>query len=370
MKANPQIYILTGEASGDLHAANLVAAWKQIAPQIQFRAWGGDRLKAEGVQIDKHIRELSFMGFWEVFKNLWVIRKQFKTIQQQLLAQQPDLLILVDYPGFNLRIAKWAKDHDIKVLYYVSPTVWAWKQKRVFDIQKYVDQLYCILPFEPSFYAKFGLNVAYYGHPLLDEIERYRSLGTVHPKYEKPVLALLPGSRKQELQRLLPLMLEASKKFENTHQIVLVCAPHIPLEHYESFGLRPSIACVQSHTYDTLSIADMALVTSGTATLETALFEVPQVVCYRSSAISVWLARKLVQIKFISLVNLILDQKVVTELIQESCTPENMCAELELVAPNTPGRSAQIEHYQTLKSQLQLQEAPSSLVAKSMNSFL
>jgi lipid-A-disaccharide synthase len=340
VKANPQVYILSGEASGELHAANLVAAWKQIAPHIQFRAWGGDRLKAEGVQIDKHIRELSFMGFWEVFKNLPVIRKQFKTIQRQLLTEKPDLLILVDYPGFNLRLAKWAKDHGIKVLYYISPTVWAWKQKRVFDIQKYVDQLYCILPFEPSFYAKFGLKVEYFGHPLLDEIERYRSKAPVHAQYDKPILALLPGSRKQELQRLLPVMLEAAKIFENTHRIHLVCAPH------------------------------MALVTSGTATLETALFEVPQVVCYKSSAFSVWLARKLVKIKFISLVNLILDQKVVTELIQESCTPENMCAELKLVAPNTPGRSAQIELYQILKSQLQLQEAPSSLVAKSMNSYL
>ena len=370
MKANPQVYILSGEASGDLHAANLVAAWKQIAPQIQFRAWGGDRLKAEGVQIDKHIRELSFMGFWEVFKNLPVIRKQFKTIQQQLLTEKPDLLILVDYPGFNLRLAKWAKDHGIKVLYYISPTVWAWKQKRVFDIQKYVDQLYCILPFEPSFYAKFGLKVEYFGHPLLDEIDRYRSKASVPAQYDKPILALLPGSRKQELQRLLPVMLEAAKNFENTHRIHLVCAPHISLAYYESFGLPTSINCVQGHTYDTLSIADMALVTSGTATLETALFEVPQVVCYKSSAFSVWLARKLVKIKFISLVNLILDQKVVTELIQQDCTVEKMSAELHLIAPHTRGREAQITAYNLLKAQLILQESPSQLVAASMNAFL
>lgn len=370
MKANPQIYILSGEASGDLHAANLVAAWKQIAPQIQFRAWGGDRLKAEGVQIDKHIRELSFMGFWEVFKNLPVIRKQFKTIQAQLLTEKPDLLVLVDYPGFNLRMAKWAKDHGIKVLYYISPTVWAWKQKRVFDIQKNVNQLYCILPFEPAFYAKFGLKVAYFGHPLLDEIETYRKKAPVDVQYDKPILALLPGSRKQELQRLLPVMLAAAKNFESTHRIHLVCAPHISLAYYESFGLPASINCVQGHTYDTLSIADMALVTSGTATLETALFEVPQVVCYKSSAFSVWLARKLVNIKFISLVNLILDRKVVTELIQEECTPERMRDELLLIAPNSGGRAAQLTAYKALKSQLYLEESPSQLVAKSMNSYL
>lgn len=370
MKTNPQVYILCGEASGDLHAANLVAAWKQISPQIYFRAWGGDRLQAQGVQLDKHIRELSFMGFWEVFKNLRVIRKQFKTIQQQLLAEKPDLLILVDYPGFNLRMAKWAKDHGIKVLYYISPTVWAWKQKRVFDIQKYVDQLFCILPFEPAFYAKFGLKVAYFGHPLLDEIDSYRSKTPMHTQYDQPILALLPGSRKQELQRLLPVMLEAAKKFENTHRVHLVCAPHIPLAYYQTFGLSASINCVQGHTYDTLSIADMALVTSGTATLETALFEVPQVVCYKSSALSVWLARKLVKIKFISLVNLIFDSKIVTELIQEECTPESMHKELQRIAPNTEGRAAQLDAYQLLKAQLYLKESPSYMVAKSMNSYL
>ncbi|MFM6946252.1 MAG: lipid-A-disaccharide synthase [Flavobacteriales bacterium] len=374
MKTNPQIYLLCGEASGDLHAANLVAAWKQISPAIQFRGWGGDRLQQEGVHLDKHIRELSFMGFWEVFKNLPVIRKQFKAIQQQLLSQKPDLLILVDYPGFNLRMAKWAKDHGIKVLYYISPTVWAWKQKRVLKIQKYVDQLYCILPFEPAFYAKFGVQVHYFGHPLLDEIERYRSLAPKHQQhqqhFDKPVLALLPGSRKQELHRLLPRMLEAAQAFEQTHQIHLVCAPHIPLAFYESFGLNAAIQCVQSHTYDTLCHADMALVTSGTATLETALFEVPQVVCYRSSALSIWLAKKLVHIKYISLVNLILDQLVVTELIQERCTVQNMVAELHSIAPETTGRAMQIEQYRRLKSQLFLQESPSSLVAKSMHTYL
>lgn len=366
----PTVYFICGEASGDLHAANLVAAWKQHAPHIHFRAWGGDRLKAQGVVLDKHIRELSFMGFWEVFKNLLVIRKQFKSIQQQLLKDKPDLLVLVDYPGFNLRMAKWAKDHQIRVLYYISPTVWAWKQKRVFQIQKNVEQLYCILPFEPDFYAKFGIDVSYFGHPLMDEIDRYRGLSKPQNTIEKPILALLPGSRKQELQRLLPLMLEASLKFENTHQVVLVCAPHIPSEYYASFALRPSIICRQTHTYDTLQVADMALVTSGTATLETALFEVPQVVCYKSSAFSVWLAKKLVKIEFISLVNLILHQKVVTELIQENCSSENMVRELEKIGPKTTGRSIQIAQYQQLKTKLLLKDSPSMLVAKSMNSYL
>ncbi len=370
MKTAPNVYLLCGEASGDLHAANLVAAWKQLNPDISFRAWGGDRLQAEGVQIDKHIRELSFMGFWEVFKNLPLIRKQFKTIQNQLLSQKPDLLVLVDYPGFNLRMAKWAKDHGIRVLYYISPTVWAWKQKRVYQIQKNVDQLFCILPFEPAFYAKFGVSVKYFGHPLLDEIKRHQSRASVAKDSDKPVLALLPGSRKQELERILPIMLQASKAFEQSHQIVLVCAPHIPLSYYQSFELSPELVCAQSHTYDTLQRADMALVTSGTATLETALFEVPQVVCYKSSGLSIWLAKKIVNIKYISLVNLILDKLVVTELIQETCTVEHMTLELKKIAPQTQGRAVQLEHYQALKSLLTLQEAPSHLIAKSMNEYL
>jgi lipid-A-disaccharide synthase len=370
LKTKPHVYILCGEASGDLHAANLVAAWKQLNPAIDFRAWGGDRLQAEGVQLDKHIRELSFMGFWEVFKNLPLIRKQFKSIQNQLLSQKPDLLVLVDYPGFNLRMAKWAKDHGIRVLYYISPTVWAWKQNRVFKIQKYVDQLFCILPFETAFYAKFGIKVQYFGHPLLDEIKRYQHQSIPVNHATKPVLALLPGSRKQELERILPSMLQASKAFDQSHHVVLVCAPHIPMSYYQSFGLGTKLECVQSHTYDTLQRADMALVTSGTATLETALFEVPQVVCYKSSGLSIWLARKIVKIKFISLVNLILDKRAVTELIQETCTVAQMTLELNKIAPETKGRQEQLANYQALKSQLSLQEAPSHLIAKSMNEYL
>lgn len=370
MSKNPHVYILCGEASGDLHAANLVAAWKQINPNIQFRAWGGDRLAQQGVQIDQHIRELSFMGFWEVFKNLPLIRKQFKSIQQQLLLQKPDLLVLVDYPGFNLRMARWAHDHGIKVLYYISPTVWAWKQKRVFKIQKYVSQLYCILPFEPNFYAQFGISVSYFGHPLLDEIKRYKEGHSNTDTSTQPILALLPGSRKQELERKLPLMLAAAQAFQETHQIRLVCAPNIDLAYYKSFVKGQNVQLIQGHTYDTLSCADMALVTSGTATLEAALFKVPQVVCYKSSALSVWLAKRFLKIKFISLVNLILDKAAVPELIQEQCNTAQMVKELQAILPQTNGRAEQLSAYEQLHAQLRLTSSPSQLIAQSMDTYL
>jgi lipid-A-disaccharide synthase len=370
LNKNPHVYILCGEASGDLHAANLVAAWKQINPKIDFRAWGGDRLAKQGVQIDQHIRELSFMGFWEVFKNLPLIRKQFKAIQQQLLAQKPDLLVLVDYPGFNLRMARWAHEHGIKVLYYISPTVWAWKQKRVFKIQKYVTQLYCILPFEPDFYAKFGISVSYFGHPLLDEVKYYKESHPNPVAPTQPILALLPGSRKQELERKLPLMLAAAKAFQNTHQVRLICAPNIDLAYYKSFVMEQNVQLIQGHTYDTLSCADMALVTSGTATLETALFGVPQVVCYKSSALSVWVAKRFLKIKYISLVNLILDKAAVPELIQEQCNPTQMVQELQAILPQSNGRAEQLKAYQQLQQQLLLASSPSQLIAQSMDTYL
>lgn len=369
MQQNSNVYIVCGEASGDLHAANLVAAWKTLDPRITFRAWGGDRLLAQGVQLEQHISAMSFMGFIEVVQNLGTIRKQFKQLQQSLLAQKPDLLVLVDYPGFNLRMAKWAHDHGIKVLYYISPTVWAWKQKRVYTIQKYVTKMYCILPFEPAFYGKFGIDVAYFGHPLQDEIQNYKNTERNPLQFEKPILALLPGSRRQELAKKLPLMLAAAAKFQESHQIVVACANSIPKAVYENYCSGHSVFLSTSHTYALLSQAELALVTSGTATLETALFGVPQVVCYKGSALSIWLARKLVKIKYISLVNLILNKSAVPELIQEECTVENMQKRLLGLLPGEEARAAQLANYRELQNQLK-QSGVSERIAHSMNSYL
>lgn len=368
MENKQLVYIVCGEASGDLHAANLVAAWKTLNPRINFKAWGGKRLAAQGVELEKNISALSFMGFLEVLLNIRTIRSQFKELQASLLVQKPTLLVLVDYPGFNLRMARWAHEHGIKVLYYISPTVWAWKQNRVYSIQKYVSKLYCILPFEPEFYAKYGVDVAYFGHPLKDEIEHY--LQHAQPQqYSKPVLALLPGSRPQELKQKLPLMLKAAKDFEQRYQVVVACSPIIPMSVYEGYCRGYAVDFNTGHTYDLLSQAEIALVTSGTATLETALFGVPQVVCYKGSAISIWLAKKLVQIKYISLVNLILDKKAVQELIQEECTVANMTLGLQKLLPGSPERAQVLEEYRSLQQKLQ-QSGVSLRIAKSMNSYL
>jgi len=369
LSQNPHVYIVCGEASGDLHAANLVRAWRQLNPNVHFKAWGGDRLLSEGVELQQHISAMSFMGFLEVVQNLGTIRRQFKQLQQSLLAQKPDLLVLVDYPGFNLRMAKWAYNHGIKVLYYISPTVWAWKKNRVYKIQKYVTKLYCILPFESSFYAQFGIEVAYFGHPLLDEITNYKSIPKSKPRLDRPILALLPGSRPQELAKKMQLMLEPASKFEATHEIVVVCASSVPSTIYQQYVKGHHVVLSHAHTYDVLSKAELALVTSGTATLETALFGVPQVVCYKGSTLSIWLARKLVKIKYISLVNLILDQKAVPELIQDECTALLMQKEIEKLLPGQEHRSAQLASYATLQLFLK-QSGVSERIANSMNSFI
>lgn len=371
MKEIKQVYIVCGEASGDLHAANLVADWKKINPSVEFKAWGGDRLIAQGVELDQHIQTMSFMGFWEVFKNLPRIAKQFRKLKSRLKQQRPDLLVLVDYPGFNLRMAKWAYSQNIKVLYYISPTVWAWKKSRAFQIEKYVEKLYCILPFEPEFYANLGIEVAYYGHPLIDEIQHFKENQNTSPfpDFEKPVLALLPGSRMQELSYQLPLMLEAASAFENTHQIVVACAPHISLSVYKDFCEGKEVHLSTSHTYNLLSVAKFALVTSGTATLETALFGVPQVVCYKSSGLSIWLAKKLVSIKYISLVNLILDELAVPELIQSDCTAQQMIEHLSSLQEGCVQRAQQLQQYKRLAALLQA-PGTSARIAASMNSYL
>ena len=323
-----KIYIISGEASGDLHAANLVSELKKQNNSLEFRAWGGDRLRNEGIIIDKDIKELAFMGFLEVLLNIRTIFKNIRSCKENLLNFKPDLLILVDYPGFNLRIAKWAKSQKIPVYYYISPQIWAWKESRIHQIKQSISRMYCILPFEKDFYMKHSLNVSYLGHPLLDEVNKFKLLinNSLELENKRPILAILPGSRKQEIERKLPLMIAASSQFPE-YTVIVACAPNLDLAYYEKFKTQ-EVLFVKNQTYNLLQNAELAIVTSGTATLEAALFEVPQVVCYKSSFISFWIAKKLIKIKFISLVNLIANKEIVRELIQKDCTSSKIAGEL------------------------------------------
>lgn len=350
MNSKKRIFVISGEASGDLHAANLIHELNLIQKDLTIEGWGGDRMQKEGVYIRKHISELAFMGFKEVVLNLGTILQNFKLCKKQILEFKPDFLILVDYPGFNLRIAKWAKKKSIPVAYYISPQIWAWKQSRIFQIKENVNKMYTILPFEPQFYRKFDVEVEYCGHPLLDEINRFNQSNDNELSSEKPILAILPGSRKQEIERKLPIMIEAAKHFTQFETIV-ACAPNLPMSYYRKYASN-DVRFVENKTYKLLKCATMAIVTSGTATLETALFRVPQVVCYKSSNISYFIARMLVKIKFISLVNLILEREVVRELIQKDCNSDRIIYELNLIHSNAKVRDKMLSDYDELISLL------------------
>lgn len=330
-------YIIAGEASGDLHGSNLMKALKIEDPQAGFRIWGGDLMQAAGGELRKHYRDLAFMGFVEVLKNLRTIMRNFRFCEQDILDYQPDALILIDYPGFNLRIAKWAKQQGIKVLYYISPQIWAWHTSRVHQIKVNVDRMYVILPFEKDFYAKYDCEVDFVGHPLLDVVQGYAAAPDFRSKNsldERPIIALLPGSRKQEIIRMLGVMLEMAPLFPQ-HQFVIAGAPSMPLAFYEQIlaeKQRPeNVKLVQKQTYDLLSQAEAALVTSGTATLETALFKVPEVVCYKGNNVSYQIAKRLISVKYISLVNLIVDKPLVKELIQNDLNVKALHSELEKI---------------------------------------
>jgi lipid-A-disaccharide synthase len=350
-----KIYIIAGEASGDLHGSNLAKELKLQLPNGNFRFWGGDLMKAELGEPVKHIKELAFMGFVEVLFNLKTILGNISFCKKDIEAFQPDVLVLIDYPGFNLRIAEWAKSKGIKVVYYVSPQIWAWKQNRVHKIKKSVDVMLAILPFEEEFYKKFDYQITYVGHPLLDAIEQFKTrqntnFRTDNKLADKPILALLPGSRKQEISKKLPIMLEAAKTFDN-YQVVIAGAPAIAHDFYTKYT-TPDQRIVFQDTYNLLNNSSLALVTSGTATLETALFKVPEVVCYVGNSISVFLARKLIKVKYISLVNLILDKEVVKELIQEECNPTKIVQELQKIEQGQVGRLEMEANYEQLIQKL------------------
>ncbi len=352
-KISPKkIYIIAGEASGDLHGSNVIRHLREMDSTLDIRCWGGDLMKQEGGKVVKHIRELAFMGFQEVLLNIRTILRNMRECKADIEKYQPDALLLIDYPGFNLRIAEWAKGKGISVNYYVSPQVWAWKQSRVFKIREVVDHMFVILPFEEDFYKKFNYDVEYVGHPLLDAIYQYELKESASKFIERnglsqePIIAILPGSRRQEISKKLPVMLQSVEKLKE-FQIVVAGAPSMDEDYYSSF-LPEGTKIVFGQTYDLLSNATAAIVTSGTATLETALFNVPEVVCYKSSPISYYIAKRLVKIKYISLVNLIMGREVVKELIQENCTPENIQRELVRILPKGDSREQMEADYKEL----------------------
>jgi len=355
-----KLYVIAGEASGDLHGSNLMKALLHERADISFRFWGGDKMSAVAGEPVKHIKDLAFMGFVEVLMNIRTIFKNIDLCKKDIDHFQPDALILIDYPGFNLRIAEWAKAKGIKVLYYISPQIWAWKQGRVHKIKRVVDKMYCILPFEQAFYAKFNVDVDFVGHPLIDAVEDFRQHAFDQETFyqqEKlsklPLIAILPGSRKQEISVKLPIMLEAVKDMSHDFQLVIAGAPSMDISFYEQFIARiPNAHIVQNKTYELLSSATAAIVTSGTATLETALFKVPEVVCYKGSRISYQIAKRLIKVNYISLVNLIMDREVVKELIQDECNAKRIRAELQLLLPGQENRVIMLNDYDSLIEKL------------------
>jgi len=323
-----RFYVIAGEASGDLHGANLIKALKTKSPESEFRAWGGDLMEAQGATIVKHYRDLAFMGFTEVLLNLRTIFRNIAFCKQDLLAHRPDALILIDYPGFNMRIAEFAKQNGIKVFYYISPQIWAWKESRVHKLKKTVDHMMVILPFEKDFYAKHGMEVTFVGHPLLDVINGEETAAPIERKSD--LIALLPGSRRQEIKRMLPIMLRMPALFPD-HKFVIAGAPSIEPEFYHQIISEADVQLVFGQTHELFKTAKAGLVTSGTATLEAALFGMPQVVCYKGGRISYLIARMLIKVKYISLVNLIADKEIVKELIQKDLSPTQLKHELSII---------------------------------------
>ncbi|ELM3643541.1 lipid-A-disaccharide synthase [Flavobacterium psychrophilum] len=349
-------YIIAGEASGDLHGSNLMKGIYKEDSQADIRFWGGDLMQQTGGTLVKHYRDLSFMGFLEVVLNLKTILNNIKICKADIISFKPHAIIFIDYPGFNMRIAKWSKKLGIRNHYYISPQIWAWKENRIKAIKNDVDKMYVILPFEKDFYEKkHHFSVEFVGHPLIDAISNRQKTNAAQFKKDnnldgRPIIALLPGSRKQEIEKMLSKMLSVVKDFPN-HQFVIAGAPSQEYSFYKQFLTNNQVHFIANKTYDLLSISQAALVTSGTATLETALFKVPEVVLYKGSWASYQIAKRIITLKYISLVNLIMNKEVVTELIQDDCNSEKIKAELEkIIQPSY--RSTLLENYDLLEKQL------------------
>ena len=339
-------YLIAGENSGDLHGSKIIRHLTEIDDQAEFRFCGGDLMLEENQEICTHIKEMNFMGFVEVVLNIRTIKAQINKVKKDIQAYQPDALILIDYPGFNLRISKFAHSLGIKVHYYISPKVWAWKASRIEKIKKWVHKLFLILPFEKAYFKKQGYDAQYVGNPLLDAIDDFQKSQKNEIKSDDKILALLPGSRKMEVTKILPVMLEAAKKI-NQIKIVVAGVSSLPNTYYED-AVKAGCEVIYDNTYQLLTQAHVALVTSGTATLETALFHVPQVVCYKANPLTVMIAKALVKIKFISLVNIIMNKEVVKELIQQDLHHEALVKHLNLLISGEK-RTEMLKDYATLQ---------------------
>lgn len=357
LNLNMKYYIIAGEASGDLHGSNLIKALKFKDNEADVRFWGGDMMQAAGGTLVKHYKELAFMGFLEVVLNLFTIFKNIKFCKKDIAQFNPDVIIFIDYSGFNLRIATWAKANNFTTNYYISPQIWASRENRIAKIKRSIDAMYVILPFEKEFYEKkHNFPVHFVGHPLLDAIanrlevdeQNFRSSNNLHS--EKQIIALLPGSRKQEVQKMLSLMLSVVKDF-SAYQYVIAGAPSLDHDFYKTFIKNPNVSFVSNKTYDLLSIAHAAIVTSGTATLETAIFKVPQVVCYKANWLSYHIAKRIITLDYISLVNLIMKKEVVKELIQSDFNTKNLKVALNNILEGNY-RQEQLAAYQILEKKL------------------
>jgi lipid-A-disaccharide synthase len=349
-------YLIAGEASGDLHASNLMQELRKTDPGAVFRCWGGDLMQAAGGVLVKHYRDLAYMGFLEVAMNIRTIMKNLSLCKEDILHFNPDVVILVDYPGFNLRIAEFAHRKGFKVIYYISPQVWAWKKSRIYGIRKNVDKMIVILPFEQEFYRRYDYPVDFTGHPLLDIVNRpsfYHDTDAFQAANllsDKPIIALLPGSRKQEISRMLPMMVALAGRFPG-YEFVIAGAPSIDPSFYRQVAGQDEPVILFGQTHELLRHAHAALVTSGTATLETALYGIPQVVCYRGGSVSYAIARRIVDVKFISLVNLVMDRQVVKELIQGDFNAKNLEKELDAIL-DEGNRSRIKSEYDALRDKL------------------
>lgn len=345
-------YLVAGEASGDLHGSNLIKGLKALDKQSEFRCWGGDLMKAEGAVLVKHYKESAIMGFVEVLANLNKITSNLKECKKDIESYHPDVLILIDYPGFNFRIAKFAKKRGLKVFYYIAPKVWAWKESRVHKLRKFTDRLFIIFPFEIDYFKKWGIDAIYRGNPLLDSVDNYQ-YHQLDFTSQKPLVALLAGSRRSEISYLLPRMIEVAKR-HSEYRFILAGAPSIEKSYYESFLIpaKSDIELISGDTYSILKQAKAAIISSGTASLEAALLRTPQVVCYGGNEISYQIARRLVKLKYISLANLIMNKGLFKELIQHDCTPDNISTELQRLINNTEYRQKMIDDFDRVREVL------------------
>ena len=354
-------YIIAGEASGDLHGSNLIKGIHEVDPSAQIRCWGGDLMEEAGAELVKHYKEGAIMGFVEVVANLGKLSRNLRNCKEDVLAYNPDVLILIDYPGFNFRIAEFAKKNGIRTFYYISPKVWAWKEKRVHRLKKFVDRLFIIFPFEIEYFKKWGIDAIYNGNPLLDSVDNHPSATETREEFcskagidpNRKTIALLAGSRRGEIKYLLPRMIEVARRYPS-YQFLMACAPSMEKEFYEGIigNKAVNIKLLSDQTYSILRNSDAAIINSGTASLEAALIGVPQVVCYGGNEISYQIAKRVVKLKYISLANLIMDKGLFKELIQHDCTPDKISTELDLLVSDTAYREKMLQDYRDVREVL------------------